>query len=144
MLSVIFCLVIFVSNICHICLKEPLTSVINNQPVLSGQLAIPQGWLLKAGFHRWQSQSRSCSRRHKSASDLSEFGVLSRVISSTELESELELEESVWFHFLPIPLMTPMLKPWLHMRFFACTGDAIFKKFVTLPAHGSGYPSDKC
>ena len=30
-------------------------------------------------------------------------------------------------------------KPRLHVRFFACTGDAIFLKFVASLAHGGGY-----
>jgi len=28
------------------------------------------------------------------------------------------------------------IKPWLHERFFACDGDAIFWKIVASPAHG--------
>ena len=55
--------------------------------------------LVLAGFH-WR---RSWSRM--STSDLVKIGVVNEVTSSTESE----LEESEWFHFLLIPLMTPTL-----------------------------------
>ena len=59
----------------------------------------------KAGFHWQQGRSRSQSRKSASDPVKIENGVVSGVISSTESESE----ESEWFHFLPIPLMTAML-----------------------------------
>ena len=54
-------------------------------------------FLVESGF-RWR---RSWSR--KSASKKSKIRVVSGVMSSTELE----LQTSEQFHFLPIPLMTP-------------------------------------
>ena len=38
---------------------------------------------------------------------------------------------------------TVLIKPRLHVRLFACTGDAIFLKIVASPAHGGGYRRKK-
>ena len=64
--------------------------------------------MLKARFHKGQSESLSRKQNCKSLHDsvkTSKIRVVSRVISAIKSE----LKESERFHFLPISLMTPSL-----------------------------------
>ena len=58
----------------------------------------------------------------------------SRLKNQKKLDADKMKNDCIYKHFNQADHQG--LKPWLHVRFFACTGDAIFLKIVASPAHG--------